>query len=86
MAEVTRTELNQQTASVLARGAAGERLTVTDRGRAVAEITPPHRSRLADLRAAGRTTPPTQRGALPFPPVERADSVAEILADTRGDR
>ncbi len=40
MADVTRTELNQQTARVLARVQAGEEVTVTDRGRPIARIAP----------------------------------------------
>lgn len=38
MATVTRTELNQQTARVLARVHAGEDVTVTDRGRPIARV------------------------------------------------
>jgi prevent-host-death family protein len=86
MGKVTRTELNQQTARVLARVAEGERITITDRGRPVAEVVPPSRSRRDELVASGRLVPPTARGPLRFAPVELDVSSQEILDDLRADR
>ena len=86
MSHVTRTELNQQTARVLARVAAGERIVITDRGRPIAEIARPPASQWDELVANGTITPPTARGRLPFDAVESDVSTAEILADLRRDR
>ncbi|MEQ6897653.1 type II toxin-antitoxin system prevent-host-death family antitoxin [Microbacterium sp. KR10-403] len=86
MARVTKTELNQQTAKVLGRVAAGERLTVTDRGVPIAEISPPSPSRWDALVAAGRVRIPTAHGALTLDPEHSPASTRELLADIRGDR
>ena len=86
MAEVTKTELNQQTARVLARVAAGERLTVTDRGRPIAELSPPAKDSWSELVASGQVTLPTAKGALRLPAVKSARASREILADLRADR
>lgn len=86
MTRVTRTELNQQTARVLARVAAGDRIVITDRGRPVAEIAPPSASPWDELVAKGTVAPATARGPLPFEAVKVDQSTAEILADLRADR
>lgn len=86
MARVTRTELNQQTARVLARVADGERVTITDRGRPVAELAPPAASVWDELIASRAVTPARTRGALPFEPVSSEASVAETLAELRSER
>lgn len=86
MARVTRTELNQQTAGVLARVADGERITVTDRGRPVAEMSPPATSTWDALIAAGTVTPARTRGALPFKPAASEHSVADTLDELRSER
>ena len=86
MGTVTKTELNQQTARVLARVAAGERLTVTDRGRPIAELTPPAETTWSRLIASGRITLPTRTGPLTHPPISDPMSTAEILDDIRADR
>lgn len=83
---MTKTELNQQTASVLARVAAGEHLTVTDRGRPIAELTPPRLSTWEQLVAAGRVTEPSASGPLPAPPALSDRPSREILDDLRADR
>lgn len=85
MVRVSRTELNQQTARVLARVAAGERIVITDRGRPVAQIAPPAASRWDELVADGRVTLPSVRGPLPFEPVASDRSTAEILDELRAD-
>ncbi|MGM1018278.1 MAG: type II toxin-antitoxin system Phd/YefM family antitoxin [Actinomycetota bacterium] len=86
MPKVTKTELNQQTARVLARVAAGERLTITDRGRPIAELTPAVSSAWDQLVAAGRVTLPSTSGALASPLAKSTASVSEILDQLRADR
>lgn len=86
MGTVTRTELNQQTAKVLARVAAGERLIVTDRGVPVAEIAPPPRSTWDALIAAGRVRPARREGAADLEPELSGPSVSEMIDDVRRDR
>lgn len=86
MAEVTKTELNQQTARVLARVAAGEKLTVTDRGRPIAQLSPPEKDAWSELVASGRVTLPTASGALTSPATRTAQTTREILDDLRSDR
>lgn len=86
MATVTKTELNQQTARVLARVAAGEHLTVTDRGRPIAELTPPEPSPWRRLIESGRVTLPAKSGPLPGRPVHSERPFSEILEQLRADR
>jgi prevent-host-death family protein len=86
MTEVTRTELNQQTARVLARVAAGERLVITDRGRPVAEIIPPTSTRWDELISTGVLSPATHRGSLSFTPRRIDVSSADVLDEIRADR
>lgn len=86
MATVTKTELNQQTARVLARVAAGEHLTVTDRGRPIAEITPPSASSWDQLVASGRVRLPVASGPLSIPPAHSDRPSSAILDELRADR
>lgn len=86
MGTVTKTELNQQTARVLARVTAGEHLTVTDRGRPIAELTPPAETTWTRMIASGRVTLPTKSGPLTLAPVPDTMSTAEVLDDLRADR
>lgn len=83
---ITRTQLNQQTARVLARVAAGERLTITDRGRPIAEIVPTKPSRWDELVGSGRVSPPREAGPLPFRAVEHEASTKSMIDDVRTDR
>lgn len=83
---MTKTELNQQTARVLARVTAGEHLTVTDRGRPVAELTPPAETAWTRMIASGHVTLPTKSGPLAFAPVLDSMPTAEVLEDLRADR
>lgn len=83
---MTKTELNQQTARVLARVAAGEHLTVTDRGRPIAELTPPAADVWSQLVASGQVQLPTTSGALSRPTVKATKTTREILDDLRADR
>ncbi|MEJ1089060.1 type II toxin-antitoxin system prevent-host-death family antitoxin [Microbacterium sp. Mu-80] len=83
---MSKTELNQQTARVLARVAAGETLTVTDRGRPIAQLSPPATDLWSKLVASGQVSLPTATGALPTPAVRTTESTRQILDDLRSDR
>lgn len=83
---MTKTELNQQTARVLARVEAGETLTVTDRGRAIARLSPPAADVWADLVAGGKVTLPSTSGPLTMPTSRTTKTTKEILDDLRSDR
>lgn len=86
MGDVSRTELNQQTARVLARVASGERITITDRGRSIAEIVPVQESPWERLVAAGKVRQATHSGPLTVEPVRSDVTAGEILADIRRER
>jgi prevent-host-death family protein len=61
MSNVTQVEiraLKQNASAVVAQAAAGEKITITDRGRPVAEMTPLPSSPLKLLIMAGRARPP----------------------------
>lgn len=83
---MTKTELNQQTAKVLARVVAGEHLTVTDRGRPIAELSPPAETEWTRLITSGRVALATKTGALAHAPVPDTVSTAAILDELRADR
>lgn len=86
MADVTRTELNQQTARVLARVQAGEDVTVTDRGRPIARITPVDADRRGRRAASGALRPASERGAPKISsPIENW-STEQMIEDMRGER
>ncbi|HEC08481.1 MAG TPA: type II toxin-antitoxin system prevent-host-death family antitoxin [Acidimicrobiales bacterium] len=57
MSEVGIRALKQNASAVVAEAAAGEIITITDRGRPVAQLTPIARSRLDALISAGRARP-----------------------------
>ncbi|MNJ01709.1 hypothetical protein D3C73_1614280 [compost metagenome] len=71
---------------MLARVTAGEHLTVTDRGRPIAELTPPAETAWTRMIASGRVTLPTKRGPLTNAPVLDTMPTAEVLAALRADR
>lgn len=58
MGEVGIRALKQNASAVVAQAAAGETITITDRGRAVAQMTPIPSSRLAELTGAGHARRP----------------------------
>jgi prevent-host-death family protein len=69
----------------LKRVEAGEEITVTDRGRPVARITPANgRSKLDELIAAGivERAPKPWRGPLP-PPIKTRGSVSDLVKEQR---
>lgn len=86
MSDVTRTELNQQTARVLARVQAGEAVTVTDRGRPIAHITPVESDRRARRTAGGALRPAAQRGIPVISSPIREWSTEQMIEDMRGER
>ncbi|WP_308798072.1 type II toxin-antitoxin system Phd/YefM family antitoxin [Agromyces silvae] len=74
--------LKQNASAVVAEAAAGETVTITDRGRPVAQITPIPASPLERLRAAGAARPPLRDiRALPSP--EPGPSISAELAAMR---
>ncbi|QGQ18100.1 type II toxin-antitoxin system prevent-host-death family antitoxin [Cellulomonas sp. JZ18] len=88
MASVGIRELKQNASAVVARVAAGETVTVTDRGRPAAQLTPIPASPLARLVKSGAARP--ARGdlaELPAPRPARAGqpSLSDTLADMRDD-
>jgi prevent-host-death family protein len=82
-------ELRQNLSRYLRRVEQGERLTVTDRNRPVAELGPPATagSALDRLLAEGRVAPPARRG---LPPSLRLDgdlnALSRALNEVRGER
>ncbi len=66
-------ELKQNASKVVARAAAGETVTITDRGRPVAQLTPLPTSRLDQLIAAGLATPATRDMRELPPPMPHPD-------------
>jgi len=79
-------ELKQHASKVLARAAAGEIVTVTDRGRPVARLVPIACGQLEELRVSGALREPTRPLAELGPPRERAGdgpSLTELLLAMR---
>jgi len=89
--EVGVAELRQNLSKYLARVKKGERLTVTERNRIVAELGPPPSpsTHLDRLIAEGRVRPPTRTGGL-LPPLPNKTgdptALSRALEETRGDR
>ena len=86
MADVTRTELNQQTARVLARVQEGEEVTVTDRGRQIARITRVESDRRSRRLASGTLRPATESGIPTVASPIHGWSTEQMIEDMRGDR
>ena len=82
-------ELRQNLSRYLRRVEQGERLTITDRNRPVAELGPPSGTgaELDRLIAAGRVSPPSRRG-LPAPIALDGDpyALSRALDEIRGER
>jgi prevent-host-death family protein len=87
MAEEGIRALKQNASKVVARAAAGEIITVTDRGRPVALLTPIPAGRLDALVTAGRARPAKRRLAdLPAPSdPEGRPAVSQTLAVMRDE-
>ncbi|WP_420624092.1 type II toxin-antitoxin system Phd/YefM family antitoxin [Candidatus Poriferisodalis sp.] len=84
MAEVGIRALKQNASEVVARVAAGEEITVTNRGRPVAKIIPIRRSRLEEMIAAGEATP--ARGKLEdLPPPQPGPNLSDAIIAMRAE-
>jgi prevent-host-death family protein len=79
--------LKQNASKVVARAASGEIVTITDRGRPVAQLAPIPTDRLDALVAAGRARPAKGRLAdLPAPSEgEGRPSLSRTLAELRDE-
>ena len=86
MATISHRELHNDSAEVLRRVAAGESLTVTNRGEPVARMVPLGGSAFEEAVASGQVRP--ARAARDFSSIHRVEGVdtAEVLEDLRGDR
>jgi len=67
MQQVPIRELNQQTASVMARVERGETIEITKQGKVIGRIVPATSGEFDDLIAAGRVVPATIKGPIPVP-------------------
>lgn len=77
-------ELKQNASAIVARAAAGESITVTDRGRAAARLTPLEKTTIDRLYAAGLATPPRRSFAdLEMP--TRSAGLSAALASMRDE-
>lgn len=84
MATVGIRALKQNASAVVAQAAAGETVTITDRGRPVAQITPLPSSQLARMIEAGHARPPLRDiRDLPSPPP--GPNLSSVLAAMRDD-
>lgn len=76
--------LKQNASAVVAEAVSGETVTITDRGRPVAQMTAIPTSRVAALIEAGVARPPRSDLAdLPAP--EPGPDLSAVLAEMRGD-
>lgn len=85
MTEVGIRALKQNASAVVAEAASGETVTITDRGRPVAQMTAIPRSRLAALIEMGRARPP-RRSLADLPQPEDGPDLARVLEEMRSDR
>ena len=86
MTEVGIRALKQNASAVVAQAAAGERVTITDRGRPVAQLTPIPSSRLQQLVEAGRARP-ARRSLADLPAPDPGPDVAgELTAQRAAER
>ena len=78
--------LKQNASAVVARAAAGEIITITDRGRPVARLTPMPTSRLREMIASGLARP-AKRSILDLPERRPGPSLsAEIIREREENR
>ena len=82
MPEVGIRALKQNASAVVARAAAGETLTITDRGRPIAQLAAISSSRLQQLLDSGRARPP-RRSMRELPAPEDGPSLSDELAGMR---
>lgn len=84
MGEVGIRALKQNASAVVARAAHGESITVTDRGRAVARLTPLEESLVARLIAAGAARAP-RRALVDLPAPTLTAELSTALSAMRDD-
>ncbi len=82
MTEVGIRALKQNASAVVAEAAAGERVTITDRGRPVAQLTPIPASQLQRLVEEGRARP-ARRSLTALPMPDPGPSLSAELAAMR---
>jgi prevent-host-death family protein len=85
MTEVGIRALKQNASAVVAEAASGETVTITDRGRPVAQMTAIPRSRLAALIEMGRARPP-RRPLADLPAPDGGPVLSQALAELRAER
>ncbi|MCU1452053.1 MAG: prevent-host-death family protein [Acidimicrobiales bacterium] len=86
MGQVGVRALKQNASAVVAAAAAGDEVTITDRGRPVAQLGPIASSRLEAMVASGRARPAKRRIAELDPPARRRSgrpSLSTTLAEMR---
>ena len=86
MSEVGIRSLKQNASAVVAHAAAGETITITDRGRPVAQLTPIPSSPLQSLIAAGRGRPARREITTLSPPPAGAGLTRELSAMRDAER
>ena len=84
MAEVGIRALKQNASDVVGRAAKGERITITDRGRPVAVVTPLPSTSLQGLLDAGLARPP-RRSMADLSAPDHGANLTEQLVATRDD-
>lgn len=82
MSDVGIRALKQNASTVVSRAAAGETVTITDRGRPVAQLTPIPTGRLQSLIGSGDARPATVDLASLSAP-ETGPHLSGVIADTR---
>jgi len=82
MAEVGIRSLKQNASAVVAQAASGETVTITDRGRRVAQMTAIPSSRLQGLLDAGRARR-ARRSIASLPPPDEGPNLSDELAAMR---
>jgi prevent-host-death family protein len=83
MSQVGIRSLKQNASAVVAEAASGETVTITDRGRPVAQMTPIPKSRLAALVDAGNARP-ARSDLTDLPAPEPGPDLSGVLEQMRG--
>jgi prevent-host-death family protein len=85
MSEVPVRELNQNTASVLARVKRGEHIDITERGAVVARLVPAQDNPLSDLLGSGKLRPASLTGPAPRPsgPIHSDHEAGQLVRELR---